>query len=139
MLEKCPLLAAYAAFTAVCRRYLAQGHEQGEKIQKSYAEAVDYCIAHNILRKFLRKHRAEVIGMLLAEFDAEKYEKTIRQEGLEEGIEQGIKQGLAQVIRGMVETIREFGSTKEEAVRRLVEKLNLSDEEAGRYVKQYWT
>ena len=81
--------------------------------------------------------------MLLAEFDAEKYERTIRQEGLEEGIEQGrkqgIQQGMAQVIRGMVETIREFGSTKEEAVRRLVEKLNLSDEEAGRYVKQYWT
>ena len=81
--------------------------------------------------------------MLLTEFDAEKYERTIRQEGLEEGIEQGIeqgiKQGLAQGIRGMVETIRELGSTKEEAVRRLVEKLNLSDEEAAGYVRKYWS
>ncbi len=61
------------------------------------------------------------------------------QQGMEQGIEQGIQQGMAQVIRGMVETIHELGSTKEEAVCRLVEKLNLSGEEAGRYVKQYWT
>ena len=32
---------------------------------------------------------AEVLGMLLEEFDAEKYERTIRGEGREEGREEG--------------------------------------------------
>ena len=32
--------------------------------------------------------------MLLTDFDAEKYERTIRQEGVEEGIEKGIEKGI---------------------------------------------
>ncbi len=60
------------------------------------------------------------------------------EQGMEQGMERGIQQGLTQGIRGIVETIREFGSTKEEAVRRLREKMKLSDEEAERYVGQYW-
>ncbi len=40
--------------------------------------AVDYCISHGILSEILRLHRGEVLGMLLEEFDAEKYERTIR-------------------------------------------------------------
>ena len=60
------------------------------------------------------------------------------EQGMEQGMERGIQQGLAQGIRGIVETIREFGSTKEEAARRLREKMKLSDEEAERYVGQYW-
>ena len=94
LMEKCPVLAAYAEFTAVCRRYLAQGLER----QKACAEAVEYCIRHDILRDFLRKNRAEVVGMLLTDFDAEKYERTIRAEGVEEGIEQGIEKGIEQGI-----------------------------------------
>ena len=33
--------------------------------------------------------------MLLEEFDVDKYERTIRQEGMEEGMKQGIEQGQA--------------------------------------------
>ena len=56
--------------------------------------------------------------------------------GRRDGLEQGIQQGM---IQGMVETIREFGSTKEEAVSRLVDKMKLPGDEARRYVGQYWT
>ena len=31
----------------------------------------------------ITKNRSEVLGMLLEEFDAEKYEKTIREEGIQ--------------------------------------------------------
>ena len=58
--------------------------------------------------------------------------------GIQQGIEQGLTQGIERGIRGIVETIREFGSTKEEAARRLREKMKLSDEEAEKYVGQYW-
>ena len=37
--------------------------------------------------------------MLLEEFDAEKYERTIREEGREEGLEEGMKKGEVKVNR----------------------------------------
>lgn len=41
--------------------------------------AIDYCPEHGILYEILKKHRSEVLGMLLEEFDVDKYERTIRQ------------------------------------------------------------
>ncbi|MBQ6806488.1 MAG: hypothetical protein IJO97_03545 [Lachnospiraceae bacterium] len=51
--------------------------------------AISYCVEHGILAKFLRKNRSEVVGMLLEEFDVDKYERSLRREGYEEGMEQG--------------------------------------------------
>ena len=58
-------------------------------MQTALSKAVDYCIENGILKEFLLKNRAEVLGMLLKEFDVEKYERTIRSEGKEEGIKEG--------------------------------------------------
>ena len=58
-------------------------------MQTAMNRAVDYCIENDILKEFLLKNRAEVLGMLLEEFDAEKYERTIRDEGWEEGQKEG--------------------------------------------------
>ena len=38
---------------------------------------------------FLKKYRAEVLGMLLEEFDKDKYERSLKNEGIEIGIQQG--------------------------------------------------
>ena len=57
-------------------------------MQEALDRAVDYCISHGILSEILRLHRGEVLGMLLEEFDAEKYERTIRKEGIEIGLPQ---------------------------------------------------
>lgn len=77
LMEKCPLLGEYSRFVAVSREYLAKGVER----QEAYEAAIDYCIEHDILRKFLRENKMEVIGMLLREFDVEKYERSLREEG----------------------------------------------------------
>ena len=50
-------------------------------------EAITDCIEQDILAGFLKKYRAEVLGMLLEEFDVKKYERSLREEGREEGIE----------------------------------------------------
>ncbi len=73
---------------AVSRQYIAGGLNA----QEAFSEAIDYCVNHGILHKVLKNYRAEVLGMLLEEFDVDKYERTIRMEGREEGIEQGIEQ-----------------------------------------------
>lgn len=79
----CQMLEEYAEFVSISRQYIADGME----LQEALNLAIDYCIEHDILYKTLREHRAEVLGMLLEEFDVDKYERTIRMEGIEQGID----------------------------------------------------
>ena len=92
LMEKCRTLAEYAQFVAVSREYAAEGRPMQEALE----EAVEYCIDHGILSEFLRRNRSEVLGMLLEEFDVEKYERTIKKEGYEEGHASGLREGRAE-------------------------------------------
>lgn len=40
--------------------------------------AIDYCIENGVLEDILRKHRSEILGSFLEEFDKEKYENTLK-------------------------------------------------------------
>lgn len=110
------------------------------------ADAVDYCIENGILEEFLRKNRAEVLGMLLEEFDVKKYERTLRSEGREEGIREGmelgmkrgIEQGIEQGIRCMVEALQETGQTKDDIADKIAEKYALSQIQAEEKTERYW-
>lgn len=102
------------------------------------AEAVDYCIENGILGEFLRKNRAEVLGMLLEEFDVKKYERTLRGEGREEGREEGRKEGREDGIRIMVESLQEINCDTITTKNKLREKYSLSETEAEQKLLQYW-
>lgn len=84
LMERCSVLEEYAQFIAISREYVAEGMNRQEALNM----AISYCVEHGILAKFLRKNRSEVVGMLLEEFDVDKYERSLREEGYEEGIEQ---------------------------------------------------
>lgn len=92
LLEQCSVLKEYAQFVAVSRQYISDG--------LNAQEAFNYCVKHGILHEVLKKYRAEVLGMLLEEFDVDKYERTIRMEGRIEGREEGIEQlsGLTTIL-----------------------------------------
>jgi len=57
------------------------------------------------LKDFLSLYRSEVLGMLLEEFDAEKYERTIREEGREEGREKGREEGREEGEQRVVDLV----------------------------------
>lgn len=95
LMEKCRILEEYSKLVAVTRDYMAVEKD----IQTALNRAVDSCIEKGILKEFLLKNRAEVLGMLLEEFDAEKYERTIRSEGREEGRAEGREEGEVKVNR----------------------------------------
>ena len=99
LMEKCRTLSEYAQFVAVSREYAAEGRPMQEALE----EAVEYCIDHGILSEFLRRHRSEVLGMLLEEFDVEKYERTIKKEGYEEGHASGLQEGRASDVLTILE------------------------------------
>ena len=44
----------------------------------------------------MRKHRSQVLGSLLEEFDEKKYARTLREEGREEGYEVGRTDGFTE-------------------------------------------
>ena len=93
-------------------------------------------------RKVSLKKRAEVLGMLLEEFDAEKYERTIRGEGREEGKkegrEEGKKEGLKIGMRLSIEILQETNQTREDAKKKIAEKYSVSEDEAERELLLYW-
>ena len=92
LMDRCHVLEEYAQFVEVSRQFMADGLTVKEALE----QAIQYCMEHGILYETLRDYRAEVLGMLLEEFDVDKYERTIRKEGMEEGIKQGREQGIEQ-------------------------------------------
>ena len=53
-----------------------------------------------------------------------------------DGIEQGIECGM---IRGTIETLKEFGVSMEEAIERIMKKFEITKEQAKEEVEKYWS
>ena len=134
LMKKCRVLREYAQFVDITRMYARERDDIGEAL----VEAVDDCIEQGILETFLRENRAEVLGMLLEEFDVKKYERTLRSEGREKGREEGIREGIEQGIRCMVEALQEAGQTKDYVSDKIAEKFALSETEAKQRLLRYW-
>jgi hypothetical protein len=67
--------------------------------------------------------------MLLEDFDAKKYERTIREEGLEEGVKKEREQG----IRILIKAYMELGVSKEQTIRKVMQEYSLTQEQAEVY------
>ena len=138
LMEKCKVLDEYSKLVAVIRDCMAAEKD----MQTALNRAADYCIEEGILKEFLLKNRAEVLGMLLEEFDAEKYERTIRGEGREEGKkegrEEGKKEGLKIGMRLSIEILQETNQTREDAKKKIAEKYSVSEDEAEQELLLYW-
>ena len=94
LMQGCETLSQYAQFVAVTREY-ANKYDNREEAMNA---AIEYCIGHGILEDILRKHRSQVLGSLLEEFDEKKYARTLREEGYESGREAGYEAGLERGI-----------------------------------------
>ena len=66
-MESCRSLMEYSYFVQKVKNY-SKKHERDIAIEL----AVDECIKENILKEILIKNRAEVVDMLLTEYDEEK-------------------------------------------------------------------
>jgi hypothetical protein len=85
LLKRCKTLESYSVFIAAVRDYEDVGKSRDEAIRL----AVKECIAGNILKDFLETHAAEVINMLLTEWNWDDAIAVQRKEGREEGREEG--------------------------------------------------
>ena len=89
LMEQCQTLREYAQYVACVRRY-AKEFELNEAVKL----AVDECIRNNILSKFLRANKSEVIAMSIFEYDKEEEERKLRKAEYEAGVAAGMKDGM---------------------------------------------
>lgn len=59
------------------------------QVKRAINDAMKNCIDRGVMRDILIKNKAEVMHMLLTEYDEKKHMKAIRREGFEDGIEEG--------------------------------------------------
>lgn len=130
--EKCPILKEYVIYVETIRSY-AKTMQLNEAVER----AVEECIRNNVLKEFLRRQRAEVVKMSIYEYDEEREMKLIRADEREMGREEERKE-KENAIKAVVSLCKEFGNTKEQTIDKLMEKCNLSRENAVEKVENYW-
>ena len=123
LMEKCRTLSEYSTFVERVRRYQAQETD----IQTAVNAAVDSCIRDGILTDFLVRNKAEVMDVVLTEYDEAKHMKLIEKEA--EAIGQ---------IKGAVKLARSTPDiSDQEIVSKIVDLFGLSENEAWEYVRNY--
>ncbi len=112
----------------------------GTDIQDAVNTAVDSCIADNIMKDFLTKHKAEVMSVCITEFDEKVFTDGIREEGWEEGREEGLAEGLSlgreEGLKALVHSLRDFLPDFEsvyQAVTQNAEYADISREQLQKY------
>lgn len=90
LLEKCESLRGYMIFVNKIRSKKAFQ----VKLEEAVRQAVDECIAEDILTDFFKKHREEIIEMGIFEFNQELHDKVLLEDGEAIGIEKGKNIGI---------------------------------------------
>ena len=68
---------------------------------------------------------------------------TVNMDSVAEGLiqlgrRQGIEQGIEQGVQALIEMSMKFGSTKQETMEYIMEKMQISRENAEKYMEEYW-
>lgn len=103
IMSRCRKLYEYSYLVEQIRRRI----RDGKTIETAVDEAVQQSIREGILADFLRRHRAEVRDVILAEYDEDLHirnEKQIsRREGKQEGREEGALQEKMRFVRTLLQ------------------------------------
>lgn len=133
LMEKCRILKEYAQFIHTIRSKISVGLP----FQEAVENAVDDCISQNILSEILRKNKAEVIDMILTEYDENEFREFLKEDSWKKGHEAGVQDGIKTGIREIIRTFTELQLPKEQLLEKLTNSFSLSVEEAEEYIEKY--
>ena len=149
-LSKCETLKDYMIFVNKVR---VKTDVEKIDIRTAVTEAVDECIAENVLSEFFRNHREEVITVSIYEYDEEGHLEIVKEEGRQLGIAEGKQLGLAQGrqigfnegkqleltkgINAFIKLCKDMNLSDDDTVNKLIEDYQLSKDEAVNAVKNY--
>jgi len=130
LMEKCITLRQYA----ILIDKIKNGIKRSLSIEDAITEAVNWCIANNVLKDYLVKHKSEVIGMVLTEYDEKKHIKNEKQISWEEGHEEGRESAFIEVATDMLkdnyslENIISISKLPKEKILSIAESMGISVE-----------
>ncbi len=90
LMRCCKTLHEYSIYSSLVRQY-----SESMPLTKAVVSAIDYCIAHDILKDFLLKERKAVVMYSLYEYNQAGHMKVVKEEGIQQGIAIGEKRGIA--------------------------------------------
>ena len=150
-LSKCETLKDYMTFVNKVR---VKTDVEKIDIRTAVTEAVDECIAENVLSEFFRNHREEVITVSIYEYDEEGHLEIVKEEGRQLGIAEGRQLGLAEGkqigfnegkqleltkgINAFIKLCKDMNLSDDDTVNKLIENYQLSKDEAVKAVKNYY-
>ena len=149
-LSKCETLKDYMIFVNKVR---VKTDVEKIDIRTAVTEAVDECIAENVLSEFFRNHREEVITVSIYEYDEEGHLEIVKEEGRQLGIAEGKQLGLAQGrqigfnegkqleltkgINAFIKLCKDMNLSDDDTVNKLIEDYQLSKDEAVKALKNH--
>ena len=86
--KKCKALYDYSSFVANIRKRMKDRQDRDEAVKAAVEDAIN----GKLLDGLFEEQKWDIIGMMLAEFDRELYEKTVREEGRNDGLIEGAQQ-----------------------------------------------
>lgn len=95
LMQACKPLADYARFV----KYVRMNQADGLALPSAVDAAVDRAIQDDLLDGFFRGHKAEVVGMVLAEYNEEQTQKNWFEDGKAEGRAEGLAEGRAEMLQ----------------------------------------
>ena len=137
-LSKCETLKDYMTFVNKVR---VKTDVEKIDIRTAVTEAVDECIAENVLSEFFRNHREEVITVSIYEYDEEGHLEIVKEEGrqlgIAEGKQLGLAEGLNKGINAFINLCKDMNLSDDDTVTKLIEDYQLSKDEAVNALKNY--
>lgn len=137
LMEKCKVLKEYAQFIHTIRCKTASEPSFKEAVEA----AVKECISKGILSEILRKNRAEVIDMILTEYDENEFREFLKEDSWKKGHDAGVEDGRQaereNSIYIMIKTCMEFQLSKEQILEKLMKNFSISRDIAQKYWENY--
>lgn len=111
LMEKCHRLWEYSEFSSEIEENIKSGMRRKEAVHT----AIDTCIEKGILTDILMKQKAEVLHMILTEYDEEKHFRTLFREGKEKGREELLREKIQKKL-AKGKTVPEIAEELEEEI-----------------------
>ena len=112
--------------------------EAGEQLDDALAKTMEYCISHDIMRKFLLEHEQEVPAMYSLRYDAQAAREAALDDGRIEGRIEGRNEERSEGIKSLIATIKDISANQSQAIDQLMKRYSLTRDQASAAVQANW-
>ncbi len=118
--KNCKPLYDYISFVAKTRENLFSGTHK----QEAFEKAVDWAINQNLLEGLFKKYRAEVLDMILTEYDEDFNNKTWYEDGVEDGILKGKLEDAEKLLKMKILSLKQIAEVTNLSIEQIQELQN---------------